>query len=114
MRISDWSSDVCSSDLSHTASYAMNRTDDQGTNHSVNLSGAMLDDYSLTYALQAGVTRGAHNNGNTGYGAMGYSSPVGLATITHAYSRDSSHTSDERRVGTKLVGTCGVRRGTDK
>jgi len=77
---------------SHTASYAMNRTDNQGTNHSVNLSGAMLDDYSLTYALQAGVTRGAGNDGNTGYGSLGYSSPVGLATISHAYSRDSSNT----------------------
>jgi len=78
---------------SHTASYAMNRTDNQGTNHSVSLSGAMLDDYSLTYALQAGVTRGeGQDNGNTGYGSLGYSSPVGLATVSHAYSRNSSNT----------------------
>lgn len=78
---------------SHTASYAMNRTDNNGTNHSVNLSGAMLDDYSLTYALQAGVTRGAgRDNANTGYGSLGYASPVGLGTISHAYSRDSSNT----------------------
>uniref|UniRef100_UPI00333E5CBD fimbria/pilus outer membrane usher protein n=1 Tax=Castellaniella defragrans TaxID=75697 RepID=UPI00333E5CBD len=78
---------------SHSASYAMNRSDNGGANHSVNLSGAMLDDYSLTYALQAGVTDGAGaENGATGYGSLGYSSPVGLATVSHAYSRNSSNT----------------------
>ncbi|MBO9357851.1 fimbria/pilus outer membrane usher protein [Bordetella petrii] len=78
---------------SHSASYTMNRTEKQGTNHSANLSGALLDDYSLTYALQAGTTRGSgRDNGNTGYGALGYASPVGLATISHAYSRNSSNT----------------------
>ena len=78
---------------SHSASYTMNRTQGQGVNHSANLSGAMLDDYSLTYALQAGVTSGAgSNSGSTGYGSLGYSFPVGLANVSHAYSRNSANT----------------------
>ncbi|MBV7483489.1 fimbrial biogenesis outer membrane usher protein [Bordetella sp. BOR01] len=78
---------------SHTASYTMNRTNSKSTNHSANLSGAMLDDYSLTYALQAGVTRGAdRDNGSEGYASLGYASPVGLATASHAYARNSSNT----------------------
>ena len=77
----------------HTASYAFNRTDRQGSSHSVNLSGAMLDDYSLSYALQAGAARGAGAyNGATGYGSLSYAMPVGLATASHATSGGATNT----------------------
>jgi outer membrane usher protein len=78
----------------HGASYSVNRTNNQGTSHDVSLNGALLDDYSLTYALQTGVTTGREeNNGNHGFGSIGYSSPIGVANLSHAYARNSSSTS---------------------
>ena len=78
---------------SHSASYTMNRTRSDGISHGVSLNGAMLDDYSLTYALQAGSGRGDNgHSGATGYGAIGYASSVGTANLSHAYSRDTSNT----------------------
>lgn len=80
----------------HSASYAVNRTNNQGTSHDVNLSGALLDDYSLTYAVQTGVTTGnERDNGNHGFGSLGYASRIGVANVSHAYARHSSNTSAE-------------------
>ncbi len=79
---------------SHSASYTMNRTNNQGTSHDVNLSGALLDDYSLTYAVQTGVTTGSEwNNGGHGFASLGYSSPIGVANVSQSYARNSSNTS---------------------
>ncbi|MCD0502868.1 fimbria/pilus outer membrane usher protein [Bordetella petrii] len=77
----------------HNISYSVNRTSHQGVNHNANLSGAFLDDYSLTYALQTGLTHGAgRDDGSQGFAALGYASPVGLANISHGYSKNSSNT----------------------
>lgn len=78
----------------HNASYTMSRTQGQGTNNDVNVSGALTDDYSLTYAVQGGVTNGAQGGGNggRGYATMGYASPVGLANLSHAYNAGASNT----------------------
>ncbi len=78
---------------SHSAGYAMNRTNNRVTSHDATLSGALLDDYSLTYAVQTGVTTGSdENNGVHGFGSLGYSSPIGTANLSHAYARQSSST----------------------
>lgn len=76
---------------SHTASYSMNHTSGQGTSHDVNLSGALTDDYAVTYALQAGMNSG-NDRGGHGYGSVGYASPVGIMNVSHAYARNSSNT----------------------
>lgn len=78
----------------HSASYSVNRTNSQGTSQDVSLSGALTDDYAVTYALQAGVTTGSEqNNGSHGFGSIGYSSPIGVANLSHAYAKNSSSTS---------------------
>jgi outer membrane usher protein len=77
---------------SHTASYAMNRTNGQGTSNDVNLSGALTDDYAVTYAVQAGVASGAADSGGHGYGSLGYAAPIGVANASYAYARNSSNT----------------------
>jgi len=73
-----------------TVSYALNHTNNNGTSNDVSLSGALNDDYSLTYALQTGVTSGSQgNNGNHGYGALGYQSQIGTVNLSHAYGRNN-------------------------
>lgn len=76
----------------NTASYSMNHSSGQGTSHDVNLSGALNDDYSATYAVQTGVTSGGSDSGGHAYGAVGYASSVGQANLSHAYSRNNSNT----------------------
>ncbi|MFD4841184.1 fimbria/pilus outer membrane usher protein [Achromobacter sp. NPDC058515] len=76
----------------HNASYSMSRAQGQGASHDVNVSGSLADDYSLTYAVQAGVTDGSQGNGSRGYATMGYASPVGLANLSHAYNAGASNT----------------------
>ncbi|WP_313625715.1 fimbria/pilus outer membrane usher protein [Achromobacter sp.] len=78
----------------HNASYTMSRTQGQGVSQDVNLSGALTDDYSLTYAVQGGVTHGspAGGNGGRGYASMSYASPVGLANLSHGYNAGASNT----------------------
>ncbi|MNU32842.1 Outer membrane usher protein FimD precursor [compost metagenome] len=77
----------------HTASYTMSRTQGQGTSHDANVSGALTDDYSLTYAVQGGVTNGSQaGNSRRGYASMGYASPVGLANLSHASNSGASNT----------------------
>lgn len=71
-----------------TASYSLNHSKNNGTSNDVSLSGALTDDYALTYALQTGVTSGSdNNNGNHGYGSVGYQSPIGTVNVSHAYAR---------------------------
>lgn len=78
---------------SHTASYSMNHTSGQGTSHDANLSGALTDDYAVTYSLQAGVNSGNDSTSHGhGYGSIGYASPVGIMNLSHAYARKSSNT----------------------
>nr|WP_259252671.1 fimbria/pilus outer membrane usher protein [Achromobacter sp. JUb104] len=77
---------------SHTASYSMNRSSGQGSSQDVNLSGALNDDYSATYALQAGVSRGGGDNGSHAYASVGYASTAGQGNLSHAYSRRNSNT----------------------
>lgn len=73
-----------------SASYSLNHSKDSGTTNSVGLSGPLTDDYALTYAVQTGVTSGSEvNNGNSGYGAMGYQSQIGTVNVSHAYGRNS-------------------------
>lgn len=76
---------------SHSASYSMSRNSQQGVSHDASLSGSLTDDYALTYALQAGVSNGS-GSGAHGFGSLGYSAPIGMANISHAYSRSSSNT----------------------
>lgn len=76
---------------SHNGSYAIGRSSGQGTSQDATLSGALTDDYALTYALQAGVTSGS-GEGARGYGALGYAGPTGIANVSHAYSKRSSNT----------------------
>jgi outer membrane usher protein len=76
-----------------TASYALNHSNNNGTSNDVSLSGPLNDDYSLTYAVQTGVTSGTDdNNGNHGYGALGYQSPIGTVNVSHAYGRNNRST----------------------
>ncbi len=77
---------------SHTASYSMNRTNGQGTSNDANLSGALTDDYAVTYAVQAGVASGTADSGGHGYGSLGYAAPIGVANVSYAYARNSSNT----------------------
>ena len=75
----------------HNASYTMSRIQGQGTAHDANLSGALTDDYALTYAVQAGVGGGSQGGGR-GYAAVGYASPVGQANLSHGYNAGASNT----------------------
>ncbi len=78
---------------SRSVGYTMNRTNNQTISHDATLSGALLDDYSLTYAVQAGVTTGSEeHDGTHGFGSLGYSSPIGIVNLSHAYARQSSST----------------------
>ncbi|MEN4920152.1 fimbria/pilus outer membrane usher protein [Achromobacter spanius] len=78
----------------HNASYTMTKAQGQGTSQDVNLSGALTDDYSLTYAVQGGVTHGSPmgGNGGRGYGSLGYATPVGIANLSHGYNAGASNT----------------------
>lgn len=78
----------------HNASYTMSRTQGQGMNQDVNVSGALTDDYAMTYALQAGVTHGsqASGQGGRGYASMGYASPLGVANVSYGYNGGASNT----------------------
>ena len=76
-----------------TASYSMNTTNNSGTTNDVSLSGPLTDDYALTYSVQTGLTSGnGDNNGNYGYGSLGYQSPIGTLNVSHGYARHSSNT----------------------
>ncbi|WP_244193755.1 fimbria/pilus outer membrane usher protein [Bordetella genomosp. 12] len=76
-----------------TASYTLNHSNHNGTSNDVALSGPLNDDYSLTYAVQTGVTSGSgDNNGNHGYGSLGYQSPVGTVNLSHAYDQSNRST----------------------
>ncbi len=78
----------------HSASYSLSRNQGQGVSQDVNLSGALTDDYAMTYAVQGGVTQGAPGGGNggRGYAAVGYASPVGVANVSHGYNAGASNT----------------------
>src|SRR3546814_2643707 len=87
MRISDWSSDVCSSDLDHRKS-----SDEEGWLHPLSLgfAGLLRGPAADSDASSEGRTRHGSNPFST------YSGPprLGLARRCHAPTRSEEHTSE--------------------
>src|SRR3546814_21153599 len=99
MRISDWSSDVCSSDLSTTTGIAIDLQD---------LTARMPLGRSLTDAALLAPTATA---GDTTFGNL--ASLGGASVAENAYYINGMHIpnrSEERRVGKEGVSTCRSRR----
>src|SRR3546814_19918176 len=96
MRISDWSSDVCSSDLTLTMNTQLLHLDEEfAKEHSV--SGTRLVNSIFTLGLVVGVGVSDVSNGTTvgnlGFKEISFPAPVSIR-------------SEERRVGTECVSTC--------
>src|SRR3546814_12674894 len=91
MRISDWSSDVCSSDLAHVA-FGAQQTTDLGVvavgSHIVDVLGGD----AVLLGIDHGVQRPAHD--------------VAPLIVTLAHKRTQRIRSEERRVGKECVSTC--------
>src|SRR3546814_17780148 len=123
MRISDWSSDVCSSDLSYWSNldlaYAMTIHKSQGSEYDVvvipmTTSHFMMLKRNLLYTaitrakklcIIVGTKRALQRAINT---LDGTSRQTGLLSRIRAFGR-----SEERRVGTECVSTCRSRLSPD-
>src|SRR3546814_17921433 len=100
MRISDWSSDVCSSDLYRTATYLSadnNPILRQPAYHMVNLSASFL-----TAGQGVRVTGGVTNLTNKAILMSGFADLQGSSIADGTYGRRS----EERRGGKEVVSTC--------
>src|SRR3546814_4674431 len=95
MRISDWSSDVCSSDLPESAGWR------SGSIHTGKPETRSLNMEATTVAIVTGASRGLGQAL-----ALGLLQP-GTRLMTVARSHDER--SEERRVGKECVGTCRFR-----
>src|SRR3546814_18636332 len=93
MRISDWSSDVCSSDLAHVA-FGAQQTTDLGVvavgSHIVDVLGGD----AVLLGIDHGVQRPAHDV-----------APL-IVTLAHKRTQRLLGRSEERRVGKEWVRTC--------
>src|SRR3546814_14176079 len=91
MRISDWSSDVCSSDLT---AYAIGRVDGRDALFRVALDGSMKKE--LAYANPKYDVAGVITVGRRGH----------VVAATYSSDDEEAHRSEERRVGKECVSTC--------
>src|SRR3546814_15638463 len=91
MRISDWSSDVCSSDLGLPLSYGKDMQEDKEPTFDA------ADALELAIAATAGMVRDLAPNAE----AMRRAATSGYSTAT-----DLADRSDERRVGKECVRPC--------
>src|SRR3546814_17594897 len=102
MRISDWSSDVCSSDLFHSAIEAQNDLELLGRGHG----------QDPTSASPGKATRATIRRRSIAAPSL-VKSPFGLPQGTRTARRAASAHSEERRVGKEGVSTCRSRWRTD-
>src|SRR3546814_15690809 len=93
MRISDWSTDVCSSDLSAKARDAATKGKDKAA-EAVGSLAKMLEDSAGTVDTKFGKQYGD-------YERSAASTVAGLASTP-----DQKDSSEERRVGKEVVSTC--------
>src|SRR3546814_15559280 len=100
MRISDWISDVCSSDLESTATVTINLQND--STPTAGTVTARVDDDGLTGGNGpnvAGDDLDANTDGNN-------NDIVFVGTLTGSAGVDGPARSEELRVGKEWVGTC--------
>src|SRR3546814_20780551 len=93
MRISDWSSDVCSSDLSDAASLST-RAEKRGSSYVINGAKAFISGAGDTDVLVV-------------MARTGVAGPKGVsAFVVPADTPGITYRSEERRVGNECVSTC--------
>src|SRR3546814_11827852 len=93
MRISDWSSDVCSSDLTATLTITINGADDGVTIEGLDAQGAELGVDEDDLPARAGEAPGSDTT------------PDGV-TDGDSFAVSTPDRSEERRVGQEVVSTC--------
>src|SRR3546814_19315019 len=97
MRISDWSSDVCSSDLIYSSA--------SGTD----VSSASTQTASQTITSSVARTDSLARTDDYGYNSVGGASTVDVAATGKAATLSgnvNAYRSEERRVGKECVSTC--------
>src|SRR3546814_2145948 len=94
MRISDWSSDVCSSDLTATLTITINGADDGVTIEGLDAQGAELGVDEDDLPARAGEAPGSDTtpDGVTDGDSFAVSTPDGMGTVV--LDRSEEHTSE--------------------
>src|SRR3546814_18388194 len=117
MRISDWSADVCSSDLEKTSSFTIN--DEKGFYHCLAGDTVVMTSYGRRLIRDlAGTTASVLTVGgkwvDAPFYAYGYQRLWKISLSRNGvqkeiFATDEHRRSDERRVGNECVSTCSSR-----